>query len=134
MDPIGPRNGSKILLMLTLPSLVMSFGHLVPSSIFLPAETLTFLRDLTFTVPAGTLTVIFGATGAGKSGLLLALIGACLHNQGRRGGCEGKKRESVPQGDGVRVMESIPFTSSVEVKRMGCLSTSDGKGRKQGAG
>ena len=37
---------------------------------------LTFLHDVSFEVPPASLTVAIGATGAGKSGLLLSLIGA----------------------------------------------------------
>ncbi|EWM27872.1 multidrug resistance-associated protein 1-like isoform 1 [Nannochloropsis gaditana] len=66
--PVGPP--------VVLEDVTLSWGHGKET------ETLTFLRDLRFTVPAGTLTVIFGATGAGKSGLLLALIGDLTPSKG----------------------------------------------------
>lgn len=37
---------------------------------------LTFLSDVSLEVASASLTVVIGATGAGKSGLLLSLIGA----------------------------------------------------------
>jgi len=67
-------------------TLALSIPPSLPPSLpsFL-TEELIFLRDVSFDVYPRTLTVLFGATGAGKSGLLSALIGE-----------EGGRREGEP--------------------------------------
>ncbi|GLE01060.1 hypothetical protein PINS_up009873 [Pythium insidiosum] len=66
----------------TIPQSTISFEH--ADFQWTTEATEPILRDLTLTIQPGSLTVIVGAVGSGKSSLINAMLGEMLQTQGKR--------------------------------------------------
>ena len=83
-------------------------------------KPIVVLRNLTFSIPAGSLTAIVGSTGAGKSSLIAGLLGECKHLGGQIQMSPGVTMSLAPQTAWIQnasLRENILFGSAFDEDR-----------------
>lgn len=88
----------------------------------------TILRDVTLTLPPGSLTVVTGSNGSGKSTLLMVLAGLHRLDTGSLALADGARRAFVPQRSAAS--DTLPLTVA-EVVGMGRWGTGQRRDRRE---